>query len=505
MPHPPGPGGLLRSLAPAGRLLPAVVAVLLYLPFLGGPYFMDSNHSVRKDRDYPASLVTYLTRSWWGPNLARPVTRTSFWLGHRAAEGMGWRSPADVPSAFHRSFNVLLLAAAGLALSALLAELRAPRPTLLASAWVAHPLLSFATQYVVQRSVLLCALFSFLGVRSYVRGQPGRAGLFLLLALGSKEIGAVAWFACLLLPGSRATRTVLAVACAALITVGLVQAGRAIELGEAPNKGYTLASRLAAQPGAILGYVRAMVWPVPSSLSLNRSMAPVPVSVAGLVLLAGAALAAAVAHRRDHPWLLVALAAFGPESGPFLLEPRFDHRAILPLGWLVVSAGVALRDRRPDLGPAPVAGLLVLCLGASLAWLPLWRDKASLHGHAVALEPGSWRAHADYANGLLVRSRAPDAARRALEHLGTADGLHPGHPNTRLLMAVAHRRLGEFDRSLELARSVAGKTPYSDREILLTLQAMHEAGVRPPPALLPPGPMPAPMPDPSILPPPRAP
>jgi tetratricopeptide (TPR) repeat protein len=144
--------------------LPALVALALYAPTLTHGYFSD-DHTLIVDNPYLKrwdGVVDLVSRDLWDASgLAkstqyyRPLPMLSFWLQTLT---LGFSA------AWLRLGNVMLLAAGGLMLAALLRRqwpsLPQPAVALIACAWVAHPLNSEATIWLSGRF----DLFLMLGV-----------------------------------------------------------------------------------------------------------------------------------------------------------------------------------------------------------------------------------------------------------------------------------------------------------------------------------------------------
>lgn len=420
------------------------VAWALYGPHLGGPYFLDSVSSVARDPDITQDLWTYLTECKKSFYLYRPVNRLTFWLDHR------------LPG-HPRAFNICLLGLSGFALGELIRRAYGRMPTFWALLWMCHPLLVQGTQYVCQRPVLLCALFSFMALDAHLRGSrwfwPWCA-----LAMGSKEIGAMVPLAAIMLP-PRPFRKQAIPAGHMLVVIGVVLLGISVIVPPevASGKGFTVAERLLMQPEAFRTYLTAVIFPVPSALSLERPLSFPGVDPWGVLLIVCVLF---LTLRVKERWLWVSWMGFLPEAGPFALEPIFDHRAILPMAWLTVVS-----SRRLHLGVSLLTPLLVACTILTSTWLWYWDDDRRLYEHGAEVSD-SWRAwynlgaaYTDRATASTVPAEWPVYSGRALGPLRRSVGLRREHGSTWVNLGASLWRVGEYDEGVHWMTQAARLSP----------------------------------------------
>lgn len=388
----------------------------------------------------------------------------------------------------------------------------APLAALVAAAlFVAHPLQTQAVTYVVQRMASLAALLYVAAVLAYARAalepRAGRRALaygaalaLAALAIFTKE-NAVTLPAALavadlaFLPGSgraRASRLAPFVALTAAAVLALApgatarQAAGGFEAlgGPAAPAAAAAASRplpawaayAAAQPAALLTYLRLLVLPVGQSVDHDP---PVPASLLEPGVLLSAALLAALlgggawlawrARRRSPEarialfgiaWFAVTMAV--ESSVVPLADLVVEHRVYLPSMGLFVAAGAAVAAGVERLG----AGGRRLALGAVAAWVLLlavatfarnevWRDPLTLWSDAMAKAPERSRPHLYVAQALVARGE-PE---RAIPLLERATRLRPPTPLARLSLGVAYAKVGRLPEAERALREGIASTP----------------------------------------------
>jgi hypothetical protein len=418
------------------------LATAAYWPVLAGSYILDDWPTLAgladvRDGD-AARFGRYVVEGYAGPT-GRPLALLSFALQAESWPGDAW--------AFH-AVNLALHLACGIAL-ALFGRALARRwwPGQPATAdliavvavglWLVHPLNVSTTAYVVQRMTQLATLFTLLALLAWTHGRlraeraphgrDGRAlAAFGLVAGGiaavlSKETGVLLLAYALVLehwvfdraaepPDWRRWRALLLTA-PALAFLALVAwrfddlTARAFAVRD-----FTLLERLASEPRALLAYLKLLVAPLPSELTLFNDgfavsrgpFAPVTTLPAIVVVLGAAALA--FAWRRRAAPLAFAIAWFLAghllESTVLPLELYFEHRNYLPMagpllalahyGAVLVERLPTERARRLVLGGA-VAVVLVF---AAITWSEarLWSDPERLTATWAAEHPESARA-----------------------------------------------------------------------------------------------------------------
>jgi protein O-mannosyl-transferase len=435
-------------------LLPALLAVAVYLPSLGHPFVWDDLAYIARN---PAAqrvgeLGSALGHGYgWSP---LGSDRADSYLYFRplvvVANNLQWALSGGAPWFFHL-FNLLAHALCVGLLVRLAWRLGLPA---LAAAWLGaifavHPAFSEAVFWVSGRTDLLAALFGLLALvlvaewrieprESRRANLAAAAAGALLLALASKE-SALAFvvvaplLALLPVPagGRRGLLAAIAVAVVVYLAARLLVMGpgpgRAVAQGALvlPDRG-DLGERLLLGGSLFLTYLLRLVVPWPLAIdgpaALGRPPYPVVTGVAGsLVLLAAIALWARTAVRAarrlpvpawaSRPAALcgVALFLFGllpvlqwVPSGEIYGE-RFLY---IPAAGLLLLAGSLAGDwlaaRRAR------AGLALAAIGVPFLVLlqlqsPVWANELALFRHSVAVHPASARAQANLGGALMDR------------------------------------------------------------------------------------------------------
>lgn len=333
--------------------------------------------------------------------------------------------------------------------------------TLLAAAWLLHPLNVSTVLYAVQRMAqvstlfTLAALWAWLSARSALeQGHTRRAayGLFalfpLLLIAGllGKENAAVTPALCLVfeLAYFRQTRDQRAVPAAKRMlgvffgmflivpsalgaTIFALHPSRL--LGGYAIRDFNLPERLLSEGRAVLDYVGALLLPRGSAMGLFNDdfaastglLSPPSTLFALLALAAISVLAIAVRKRAPSVfagWFFF-LVAHSIESSFLPLELYFEHRNYLPaFGLLLAVVGMAeLLTRRIEPGALPrwklgmlAAGSYALALGVvTHARAFAWADEGRLLSQEAAHHPGSVRATAALAFYAIRQGNVPFA------------------------------------------------------------------------------------------------
>ncbi|WP_059423467.1 M48 family metallopeptidase [Sulfuricella sp. T08] len=308
-----------------------------------------------------------------------------------------------------------------------------------ASAWLLHPLNLTSVLYVVQRMASLSALFTLLGLITYLYGRrrqlDGHAGwgwilagffLFTPLAVLSKENGALLPAFMLLTevallnfqaPAMRTRLMLTALLATTVVLPAIVLAVYSIYKPAWLLVGYsirdfTLPERLMTEARVLWFYLRLIIVPDISQLGLQHDdiaisrglLAPYSTLFAsiGIALLAGVA----VLLRKRHPiaafGILFFLLGHSIESSVIALEIAHEHRNYLPIyGILLVVFYYLLSPTwyKDTLRLRQLLALiLVLIFGAVTSIrAEQWADPNGLKLMEVTHHPDSLRANADVA------------------------------------------------------------------------------------------------------------
>jgi len=183
------------------------LACLLYLPFLGSPFFFDDLTF------FFSGAAGHYAHSWFHFDLR--------WLPYAT---LGWTEMlfSNVVTHFFRLGNLLLHAANVILLFYLLRLLmgaaipdRKDSPAVVWGAWFGallfaiHPVAVYAVGYVVQRSILMATLFALLMQLAYVRGLLTGQARWLVLAVAAYFLAVFSKEHSVMVPALLAAQTVL--------------------------------------------------------------------------------------------------------------------------------------------------------------------------------------------------------------------------------------------------------------------------------------------------------
>lgn len=450
--------------------LVCLLAVLVHLPGLGGPFQFDDHAMVAIDPGARSLAAWY---DALGSHL-RPVLKGSFALTAIPGRWLGGLQRG------HRIGNLVIHIAAtiaflGLALraSALLEpwrsdDARQTQALIAAAVFALHPLSSEAVDYISGRSVGLATLAMLLALAAWLRayhdGGAARVAWMLigtvawLAACGSREIAILApvmvlLFAWLHLP-SDGVRTralgILAMGTIIAFTLFVVWiwhhprygpllalSGRIVEarIGET-----VLATALAYLGCVALLVCRPDIDPSPAPLSWPQAA----VLLGALVVVGYMALRA----RSRHPMMLVALVWAALWLLPAYVLPlrqdpvseRHAYPAVWSLGWLVGVVVLAVRDRFPlrryPAGRALVVAFFLLLAGLSTLRSHEYRSEVSLWEASARNSPTKLRVLNNLGVGYIETGRWEDAERV----LRAARAIAPNDDRVRLNLERAERR-----------------------------------------------------------------
>ncbi len=428
--------------------LPALLAltVFVYWRGLGGGFILDDYqnlHILLQLFDHRMTLWQIMFSSDSGP-LRRPVAMLTFGLNMRFEGPDVWD---------FKYTNLMIHLLCGVLIFALARQLlRAWRPDdtderrswfalLTAALWLLAPLLVSTTLYTVQRMAQLSALFSIIGMISYIAGRnrldrrPG-AGFALMLAAVlicmplaalSKENGFLLPLLLLVIEvfffgfkGTPGTRRLLVgfftvfLALPVLGTILVLIFRPALLLGSYAGRPFTLTQRLMTETRVLFYYVRNLLVPNGEGMGVFHddyvlstgllTPATTLYSIAGWALV----LTAAVWGRRRHWWPLLFgvcffLAAQSMESTIIPLELVFEYRNYLPsfgIFFMVVMILAYLLERRPELTRLVVPFMAVLPFFYAFATYQranVWSSWTSILLSAERTHPRSPRVHIELA------------------------------------------------------------------------------------------------------------
>ncbi|HWG10385.1 MAG TPA: tetratricopeptide repeat protein [Rhodanobacteraceae bacterium] len=450
----------------AGLGVLLVGAWLAYHPGLSGNFLFDDYANLPAlgatgPIDHWATFWRYLTSGTADPT-GRPLTLLSFLLDARDWPANPW--PFKVTNLLLHLLNGVLLCAVLLRLGRALhlSGFRARAAALFgAGAWLLHPLFVSTTLYIVQREAMLPATFALLGMLSWiaargalangnvVRGLTGMtlaAGGCTLLAVLSKGNGALLPLFLLLtewivlapsqpMPSARLERK-RRIAVAVLLALPsllffawlLAQIPSSVRFA-ASMRDWSVPQRLLSEARALVEYL-AMLW-LPRAYSRGLFTDGFAASTGLLhpwttlpcVLIVFALIAGALALRRKHPALALAILFYFAgqliESTWLSLELYYEHRNYLPAMLMFWPAGIALFSAEKYRWRGAAVAIAILALLGTMTFF-----RASLWGDA-------------YAQALVWAAQNPDSARAQANaaQFETAHG-HPERAIARLLPLI---------------------------------------------------------------------
>lgn len=374
--------------------------------------------------------------------------------------------------------------------------------------WALHPLQLTNVLYVVQRINSMATLFSLLGLLVFLSGRerlrdgrPGAVALMLAGIGGGTALGLACKENAVLLPAfalvlelclyrgavaSPAGRRflhgfyVLTVLLPALLALGLGLHWQEAWTHTYRGRDFDMLERLYTQPLVLWWYVRQLLLPDLSQLSLyhddfpiSRGLLAPPLTLLALLAWLGL-IALAVWSWRRGPWLALAVGWFlvghSLEASVVPLELVYEHRNYLPslglfIALVALLAGLVRRLNLPSRLPAALTVMVILVLaGATFSRASVWADAPTLAGVGVANNPDSARAHATQAVLLTAMGEGLD---RIYPHYARAAQLAPRALDARVGML-------QFVVLLQASELPAGDDPAAllrglDGEVLLRL------------------------------------
>ena len=471
------------------RSLPFLILVaavlLVYSPALRNGFVWDDTALILRDPLIRSPLLLaegfrhFLFLDATAANFYRPLQRALFTADYALAGFTPW--------VFHLT-SLLIHAAAAMAFYAfgrrLLAahaegrergtqEFRMEFGTAAALAvalvWAVHPIHSSAVAYVAGLADPLAALCGFGGLALLLSGRRVAAGLCLGAALFAKESGAFALVIGLGFAWETACNESAAwrqrlrqfgrVALPALLLAGLYLGLRATADHTAPPAPEPVA--LTARPvlalRAVAEYGTLLAAPVNLHMERDaRTSAGTLQTLAGALLLCGAAFWFWRADRTTRACLLAAGVAYLPVSNLFTLNATVaEHWVYIPSAFLLLAAAATWMrfqpmNRRLTLVAATLAGVGFAALGCRTAWRCAdWRDQETFLQTTLRDGGASSRMLGNLALEQLRRGDVDAAVHGFREALARK----PNQPFAMLGLASALIRRGDFTEARQwLAR-----------------------------------------------------
>ncbi|MHB1950571.1 MAG: MICOS complex subunit MIC10 family protein [Acidiferrobacteraceae bacterium] len=448
-----------------------LLTAFVYWPGLGGGFLLDDYqnlHILLQLFEHRMTLLQVVFSTDSGP-LHRPIAMLSFALNMKF-EGPDVWDFKYTNLMIHLLCGVLVFVLArqlfGIWRTHYSEERRSFLALLVAALWLLAPLLVSTTLYTVQRMAQLSALFSLIGMISYVSGRRrlntrARSGfalmlasvlIFMPLAALSKENGFLLPLLLLVIEvfffgfsGGAQTRRLLIgffgvfLALPVLGTLWVLVFRPSWLLASYAGRPFTLSQRLMTEPRVLFYYVRNLLVPNGEGMGVFHDdyvvstglLHPVTTlfSIAGWLIVGLASVLAA--RRRWWPLLFGVcffLAAQMMESTIIPLELVFEYRNYLPsfgIFFAVVMVLAYVLEQRPDLTRLIVPFMAALPLFYAFGTYQranVWSSWTSILLSAEQTHPRSPRVHIELAS---VYS-ASGHPHHALTELGFVPKLVPG-------------------------------------------------------------------------------
>ena len=432
----------------------------------------------------------------------RPLVLVSFLLDERLSNLLGTS---------HHATNLVLHAATAAAVARLILTWSASAAAALCGGllFALHPVHVESVAFVSGRTDLWAALLAVLAALAWERART-RGGTAARLAFAAhlasfaaaclaKEVAlllplALLWTDLMLYRGGAAglsgfvlrNRAWLVGWAGVLAAVFLLRAGVAhVQLGAGLDPPVTGAEAGAAARLLLGRWLRyfgllAVPWPLSAWYGVDQ-LQPTPAAVGGIAMLTGLGacawrLGAARAFLHGMGWVaifLVPVSGIARLPGSALAE-RFLY---LPSVGLCLAAGALtaaaarVTPARRGLAAAWV-GILSLCLTATLARLPVWRNDLSL---ALDMEATSPRASMGFARHALVAAqtgRYPEAAAAVREALKR----DPTSVQHWMLSALISGRMGQIDAEIATYRRILAMAPGNAKVAYNLAMALLDQG-----------------------------
>jgi Flp pilus assembly protein TadD len=440
------------------------------------------------DPDYVSgNAIVQQGLTWAGLRWALVATHAGNWFPLTWMSHMLDVTLFGVDPRWHHAVNVVLHATSGVLLFALLrGATGAPlRAAFAAALFALHPLRVESVAWIAERKDVLSVLLALLAVAAWCRHAERGSRAWGAAALGCAALGLTAkpmlvtlplllvafeiWPLRRTPPTARAVaRSVagkwpfLALAAASSAITLAVQRAATTSLEALP-----VAARAANALLSIAVYLRQLVWPVdlsvlyayPSEFSVAR--------VAAAGALVAASVGAALAWRRERPWLAAGIAWFLVALVPGLglvqvgEQAHADRYTYLPsigLAWIAAWAVPAGWLARPAARVgASVAALVVLALlvVATARQVRVWHDGVALFANAAAVEPHNGSAQLHLGNALAAAGDLEGAAAAYAEALRLRpDAVEPTHH-----LGLVEARLGRVDAAARYFEAAARLDP----------------------------------------------
>lgn len=466
----------------------ALVVVATFANGVGGEFVFDDEPTILNNRSIRdlGNVGAIFSPPTDATTLGRPLANVTFAVNHAISGPEPW-SYHVVNIAIHVGavlvlFGVLRRVLRRAVWRGSFANDEVWLALMVAGLWAVHPLQTESVTYVVQRVESLAGLFYLLTVYCFLRSvesaQAWRwqlgAVVACLAGAGCKEILVSAPLLVLLADRTWVEGTFrealvrrkwmyagLAVSWVVLMLLVLGAANRSgtAGLGTASSWQYLL-----TQCGAIVHYLRLVVWPAPLVFdhgnALVGGLAEVWPQAVGLVVLAAGTV---FAIWRRSSWGVAGFwffAILAPSSSvvPVLTQTVAEHRMYLPLAAVVAAVVFTAYNW---FGRTAVVACVMLCAvwgGLSVRRNADYATKISIWADTVEKRPENWRARNNLALALAEKGRAAEAVteyEKVLVQMPGSVEVRNNYANALVVVGRASDALREIDRVLAAAPGVA--------------------------------------------------
>ena len=354
----------------------------------------------------------------WSWLQTRPLTWFSFWLNDQIV--------GRDPLLWH-AVNLVLHAGCAVLLYRLLRRLAPSIALFAALVFAVHPIQAEAVDYVYARASVLCALFSLVALRDWLRGRPWTCIAWFTLAVLSKEECVTVPLVLALASFTRGELRRRIAPLAAMIAIAGLAGIRVIAAIQATgmknigaNAGISPLEYLSTQGIAILRYLGLIILPWAFSVDPQIPQPQMPWRMLAWIVLA-ALLVVAALRLRDRKaafWILAGFILLIPSSSIFpAADLAADRRMYLPMIAFATAIAIAVGSKERKLLSMrwEIVAAVVLAL-VSLHRTYIWASDERLWSEAVILAPEKVRPRIQLARAVSPQQALPileEAARIA--------------------------------------------------------------------------------------------
>jgi len=445
------------------------LAVAIYWPALDGPFLLDDYNNLNNLDAYanislrPSKFIDEIIQSIKeNGSPGRILSFISFTIDDVAWPSNPWRFKYTNLMLHLLNGVLIFLLSRIILIGQVRNESESNYIALLAtSIWLLHPLLVSTTMYVVQRMVILSALFTLAGIIFYIKARLNMRWsqkvyylilsiviiLFLVAAILSKEIG-INYLVYIVIIEVTLLRNAACVRRVSLIwKIVFLYAPLAIILGYAVlslgkldemflRRDFSMLERLITEPFVLLHYVFQILFPSAKLMSLFHddiiisssvlSSAGTFVSLLFVVVLPGLAIYIRKTHSFIAFCVLWFFAGHLLEASVLPLELYFEHRNYLPmLGIILLMSYLLLHVvRRYKYSLLVVPFIMSVLIFQTHYLANVWSDEGKLYRQWANNHPQSARAYLALAQYELSVNRDVLASISLLRHIISFNEFH---------------------------------------------------------------------------------